>query len=271
MAEYINYCLDNRAGHGTSTEDGLLHFFGCLRFSQRDDFLQSLPETDKLRLRISAELARIAHLRKIFEKEGLRTETGKLLQSFKTTLFQRLPRRRSYSHLDMQENEPNSQSSKPNPKSLEDEVVLGDLRANVIYFKKKPGGKHPGPYDHPALDDTFPHQRVPLSLLLEDNPKENPLMWKCEDDMIRYFHIPANNMSWVEVKLPDPDIRNSLLILQFQGCYCPILQRAEPDLHGPYRKPPQGEKELKTRMLLRPQFWRVGVGRENPFPFWTVS
>jgi hypothetical protein len=58
---------------------------------------------------------------------------------------------------------------------------------------------HPGPYDHPALEDKFPNQKVPLSLLLEDSPKENPLMWKCEEDMIRYFHIPANNMSWVEV------------------------------------------------------------------------
>jgi hypothetical protein len=202
MAEYVNYCQDNRVGHGTSIEDGLLHFFGCLEFSQRDDFLHTLPATDKLRVRISGELARIAKLRQILEREGLRTETGKLLQSFKTTLSQRLPRRRSYSHLEMQENDTAAQTSESIPRSPEDEVILGDLRANVIYFKRKQGGKHPGPYDHPALDDTFPHQRVPLSLLLEDNLKDNPLMWKCEKDMIRYFHIPANNMSWVEVKPP---------------------------------------------------------------------
>jgi hypothetical protein len=220
MTEFVNYCTgtNDSAGHGDSIEDGLLHYFACLKFSERDDFLASLNETDKLRLRIEEELARTTKLRNILEAEGLKTETGKLLRSFKTTLSQRLgPRQRSQPPVERPENVPASQASTSKPKkNLEDEVaevVLGDLRANVIYFKKKSDERHPRPYDHPALSDTFPNQRVPLSLLLQDNPKENPLMWKCEEDMIRYFHIPANNMSWIEVMQPVSTICSLILIL----------------------------------------------------------
>lgn len=211
MAERIKYCQGSNDGgiHGNSIEERLLHFFGCLRFSDREKFFRSLEAEDKLRARVEEELARTAKLRKIFETEGLNTETGKLLQSFKATRATRFPKSSNRNQQEMPENAPASQGSTSNVKKLEDEieeVVLGDLRANVIYFKKKPKGKHPGPYDHPELEDTFPNQRVPLSLLLADNPEKNPLMWKCEDDMIRYFHIPANNMSWVEVVLSALDL-----------------------------------------------------------------
>lgn len=205
MTEYNRYCQATKKGavsgltHGNSIEDGLVHFSGCIKFSEREEFLEALPETDKLKIRILEEQARIARLRKVLEDEGSKTDTGKLLRSFTATLSSRLPRRRSYSHLKVPERDLAAQEPTSEPKSLEDEVVLDDLRANVIYFKKKPEQLHPGPYDHPHLGDKFPNQKVPLCLLLEENPKENPLMWKCEDDMIRYFHIPANNMSWVEV------------------------------------------------------------------------
>jgi hypothetical protein len=147
MAEY-RLCQGTKKGvvlgltHGNSIEDGLLHFFGCLEFSAREAFLTALPETNRLRLRILEEQARIAKLRNVLEAEGLKTENGKLLRSFKATLSQRLPRQRSYSHLKLPELVPGSQDSRSNAKSLEDEVVLDDLRANVIYFNKtKPDQK----------------------------------------------------------------------------------------------------------------------------------
>ncbi|KAH8594211.1 hypothetical protein B0O99DRAFT_687855 [Bisporella sp. PMI_857] len=37
-----------------------------------------------------------------------------------------------------------------------------------------------------------------LNDVLFKEGEENPLTQKCEDDAIRYFHIPANNMHWVE-------------------------------------------------------------------------
>jgi len=79
-------------------------------------------------------------------------------------------------------------------------LLLNDTKANAIYFKKNQQDEHPGPYSEPLLGDgKFPDQKVPLSLLLSKDKKKNPLMWKCEDGMIRYFHIPANNMTWIEV------------------------------------------------------------------------
>jgi hypothetical protein len=169
MTEYNKHCQGTTKGtisgltHGNSIEDGILHFFGCIKFSERDKFLADLPETDKLKVRILEEQARIARLRKVLENEGLKTETGTLLRSFKAFLSQRLPRRRSYSHLEVPERALAAQDTTSEPKSLEDEVVLDDLRANVIYFKKKSDQPHPGPYDHPDLGDKFPNQVSPIS------------------------------------------------------------------------------------------------------------
>jgi len=228
MAEFIKYCKgsSDTGIHSNSIEDGLLHFSACLKFSEREGYLESLQGTERLELRqrIVDELARTARLRKIFEAEGLKTETGRLLKSFKATLHQQFQRRRARQK--SSESEPSSHVPITKSKNLDDEVtevVLEDLRANVIYFKKRAKDAHPHPYDHPELEGTFPNQRVPLGLLLRDNPK-NPLMWKCEEDMIRYFHIPANNMSWVEVKSLTFAPLSSLVLTFTLGSNCSVLQ-----------------------------------------------
>jgi hypothetical protein len=49
--------------------------------------------------------------------------------------------------------------------------------------------------------DKFPHQRISIEdLLYNKDALKNPLMRKCEDNEFRYFHLPANNMEWVEVR-----------------------------------------------------------------------
>jgi hypothetical protein len=68
------------------------------------------------------------------------------------------------------------------------------LNANMILFKdyKK--------YTDEDFPDEFPNQKVPLDeLLYREDRAWNPLMKECPKNMIRYFHLPANNMSWVEV------------------------------------------------------------------------
>ncbi len=63
-------------------------------------------------------------------------------------------------------------------------------------FKKKAGF-----YDDERCTDTFPDQRIRIKDLLYNKDKNaNPLMSDCEEDEIRYFHIPSNNMEWVEVR-----------------------------------------------------------------------
>jgi hypothetical protein len=177
--------------HGDDVEGGLIHYSGCLKFSEREEFLHSLHEDDRLKLHILKEQTRIARLRKIFEQEGLATTNGRLVRSFRQTLAQQFPGRRSYSHLHTPEIR-RAEYPTSNTNIIEDQVILSDLTANVVYFKGDQDA-YPRPYDHPALDNTFPNQKVPLSLLLSQS-RENPLTWKCEENMVRYFHVPSNNM-----------------------------------------------------------------------------
>jgi hypothetical protein len=183
--------------HDNDVEGELDHYFGCLKFSEREEFLHNLPEDDRLKTRILKEQTRIARLRKIFNDEGSKTTNGKLFENFRQTLSQRFPGRRSYLHLPALEVRGGNKSRSKNG-DIEDQVILNDLNSNVVYFKRMGDSLYPQPYDHPELDDTFPNQKVPLSLLLSQSD-ENPLTWKCEKEMIRYFHIPANNMPWIEV------------------------------------------------------------------------
>lgn len=55
-------------------------------------------------------------------------------------------------------------------------------------------------YTDKTYPDEFPNQKIPIDeLLYSEDRARNPLMKECPGGMIRYFHLPANNMSWVEV------------------------------------------------------------------------
>jgi hypothetical protein len=69
-----------------------------------------------------------------------------------------------------------------------------EIEAKVLLFKKSQ------PYSDPNLEATFPNQSIPASKLLDIDNDGNPLFSKCPSDVIRYFHLPANNMIWVEVQ-----------------------------------------------------------------------
>ena len=75
--------------------------------------------------------------------------------------------------------------------------VVGTLEVGfdspVVYFKD---GQ---PYSDSGLPGEFPRQHVSFSTLLFKQDKGNLLMGQCKEGMIRWFHIPANNMRWVEV------------------------------------------------------------------------
>jgi hypothetical protein len=194
-----------------------------LKFSERAQFLDSLRDNDGVsRTRILEEENRIAKLRKLFEEKGADTTTGTLLKSFKSILSQRLNGGRS---------NPLSgpEANIADMSTLEEDMLLNDIMANTIFFKKDQQGEHPGPYSEPRLGEgKFPDQKVPLSLLLSKDKKKNPLMWKCGDDMIRYFHIPANNMSWIEVgAIHAPQLLYILLMRSNLGSNGTVLQRRQ--------------------------------------------
>lgn len=185
--------------HEWGIDDGVLHYIGCLRFDEREIFLDALPDDDKLKKAIIEEEKRIQGLRRVFEHEAHDSENGKLLENFKDALVQVFP-----AHVSPPPSSFSIQSNTIDMNQNGDEVALGDLNANIMYFKNN------RPYDHPKFPGTFPNQKVSLSLLLEKNVERNPLMWRCEPDMIRYFHVPANNMSWMEVSVIFQNLPTSL-------------------------------------------------------------
>ena len=193
---------------------------GRLPSAKREPPLDSKPENDKLN--ILEEQARIARLRILFERQGNDTVAGQVLQKFKQARSLMLTGRGDYSDLPLESTALKTTKVSANLKELEDDVIWGDLKANVIYFKKGPHEEHPKRYDEPKLAGKFPNPRVPLILLLKKNKEENPLMWKCEDDMIRYFHIPANNMAWVEV--------STRFVLEFLLSHHSLIWRQLPDI-----------------------------------------
>lgn len=66
------------------------------------------------------------------------------------------------------------------------------LHAGAVFFKDG------FPHSHSKLEGTFPHQNMPLVDLLSKDKDRNVLMEECDEGIIRWFHIPANNMAWVE-------------------------------------------------------------------------
>lgn len=74
-------------------------------------------------------------------------------------------------------------------------------KAGVMYFKKD----HDSPgwtgadLRHPKCVGKFPNQKIPIQDLLKETD-DNPISKRNKPhDTLRYFHLPANHMHWVEV------------------------------------------------------------------------
>jgi hypothetical protein len=174
-------CISSNARH--QLHDVLLHYFGCLRRDERKAFYDSCDARQQLRIR--EEHRRIRDHRTLFESRDdealrkLRTNISILRQS------------RQYRELHSQG--PAVDTIEQGPEDPGPPNRYG-LYANMILFRdsKKYTDK-----DYP---DEFPNQKIPIDELLYNKDRwRNPLMRKCPSDLIRYFHLPANNMSWVEV------------------------------------------------------------------------
>ncbi|CAG8975127.1 hypothetical protein HYALB_00004426 [Hymenoscyphus albidus] len=186
------------------------HFFGCLKQSEREGFLNRLPANSRARVR--NEELRITRLRSIAERRQ-DIEEGFLFRRHK----QAIRRWRNWTGLKPRErsveNLPNGHSSEIEIKGddeLEDDLkppkpvkpVVGfdvldealDVSVNVMFFKDSA----PQTISE-FLPEEFPDKKIPLNrLLYDEDSRRNPLLQKCPEDTVRYFHVPANDMKWVE-------------------------------------------------------------------------
>jgi hypothetical protein len=216
-ASHIRTCLNDRPHHNRVL-DVDLHYHGCLPFSHRPRFYESLPEHSKLC--IQKEQCRISRLRADFESHP-ESERGALLRRFKEIRTQWL----------WQSGRRPVTPGKPWPldNGLEPDVDA-NIKASIIFFKDSRA------HELPQYSGKFPNQKIAVADLLVEDEARNPLMMPCEDNMIRYFHFPANNMVWVEEA-----------IARYYG-----EQRPEYDRFVKSR--PQAR--TKAQMLLRSEYWQ---------------
>jgi hypothetical protein len=175
-----NTCL-SKYPHDERISDVRLHYFGCLEGTERQRFFNKLPEHSQHR--ICSEELRIAQARASLDLDP-ESAKGNVLREFKNSLveWRRLTGRRNLTSLES-----------PGVVRPPSRSVDFDIKAPIIFFKDS------RPYNVPGVDNEFPHQKIAIKDLLSDQEDRNPLMQPCEENMVRYFHLPANNMIWVEV------------------------------------------------------------------------
>jgi hypothetical protein len=209
---------DGRLFFGGDVRDISLHYFGCLREDgkrddnkflpperqptksqekdlreryQRKPFFDSLPEHKQNRIKDEEE--RIMYLRLSFAHHA---DQKGLVKRFETSLDEwRSVRGRTEAV--------RLQGCLPEEKLPSKKNAFG-LSAYMMLFEDnrddKAGG-YTGVRDE-AFPENFPNQKIPLKdLLYKKTPDSNPLVRPCKDGMLRYFHLPGNNMEWIEVNI----------------------------------------------------------------------
>ncbi len=162
--------------HDGDVRDNFLHYFGCLKTSQQQGFFNSLPEHERERL--AAEEARIQRQRAHFERCE---ETKHLVDRLKISISKKFP------------NAVGRQESCPFDAKPCKENAYG-LNSYILFFKNSES------FTDSRYIDKFPNQKISLKDLLYNRDIEtNPLMQSCKTNEIRYFHLPGNNMEWIEV------------------------------------------------------------------------
>ncbi|KAK4225199.1 hypothetical protein QBC38DRAFT_269104 [Podospora fimiseda] len=110
----------------------------------------------------------------------------------------------------------------------------------IIAFKKGQGGIN---LDNSLCHGKFPHQKIAVQKLLYD--KENtPLKRSSDKTQLRYFHLQANNMKWVEDAVARYYEEDETLFESHRG-----LQHRKPFVPGAKKT------ESNTERLLKRELW----------------
>ncbi|KAH6847617.1 hypothetical protein B0I37DRAFT_375478 [Chaetomium sp. MPI-CAGE-AT-0009] len=230
-------CLSNKP-HDNRVSDAAVHFNGCLPAAKLGRFYESLsPESQQRIVRINAK---VASLRDRLETKERDSTAGARLRECKRAMAQwrAATGRSSLPHTTTSKSGPGSRSQ--TPATLEfggaNHPVDIHTKASVMYFKN---GQ---PCDVPGLAKSFPHQKIPIADLLCEDETRNPIMKPAEDNVVRYFHLPANNMAWVEE-----------VIARY-------YREKRPEPGGLFHNGGSRGPESKTEMILQPGYWR---GQQN--------
>lgn len=220
--------------HEDNIKDHVLHFLGCVEISTRDEFLKTSstvqpheeisaettadqPEGNKQNRDINkqreaawredclSELRRIAFLRSKLEKdEEERHLVQKIEESRKAWKGSDVYREgiREIKNWRRSPESSNKEDSEPMVSTIsKDDYEPGrDVNTPFMLFKKQGDGSsiyEPDDETHDprnAIWGKFPNQKTNAQRLLFDKEKKNLLGGENDNEKIRYFHIPSNNM-----------------------------------------------------------------------------
>ncbi|KAK4182905.1 magnesium transport protein cora [Podospora australis] len=229
-------CLsDVQHDHGVS--DPAIHYNGCLRTPKRARFYASLPtESQQQITRVNNKTSGLRHRLETSEHDST---AGACLSTFKDALTQwRAPTGRPHGfHTHNQSTHSRSwASTRSFGFAPPDDIVNDHIKAPVMYLQNG------HPVDTPRISSTFPQQKVTMADLLSKDETRNPIMQPCEEGTIRYFHLPANNMIWVEEVLAR------------------YYHEDRPESDNFFLKAKSRRPKTKTELLLRPELWQ---GQQN--------
>jgi len=169
--------------HDNNILDVCLHYFGCLRIGERSNYFNGLSHEDR-RLILDRE-RRIQKVKDYVKQDPTRipvvNDLAESLHEFRSLNLPTKPR-------------PIRQTSNVPGSGLDHQSCDG-MSARIVLFKD---GK---PYEDPRFPQQWPDQKLPLRELLYDKSPSNPLAEARthKNDMIQWFHLPANDMGWIEV------------------------------------------------------------------------
>jgi hypothetical protein len=232
--QYPSTCLSDKP-HDLRVSDVTIHFNGCLRVSKRRKFFESLPLESQSR--IIRDNERIAELRHRLETSEFDSAAASRLRAFKLAMANWCVTtgRPHAAHVSAPGHDSMPDSRRPSglpSYTSSSHDVNEHIKAPVVYFKNGI------PTDAPGLPNHFPTQHVTMADLLSQDATRNPILQPSSSDTIRYFHLPANNMIWVEE-----------VIARYYG-------ETRPSSDDLYLKSHLRRSRTQTETLLRPEFWQ---------------
>ncbi|KAE9376262.1 hypothetical protein N431DRAFT_479578 [Stipitochalara longipes BDJ] len=218
MGEEVITCVWNEP-HDNNIQDVCLHYFGCVQYERRDNYFQTLGPRDQQLIRSRAE--RTQKVKEYIKQDRtmipVLDDLAESLREFRapTVIVGSTPETL------------NSKDGESTHRSCD------GMFAGIVLFRNAE------PHPDPRLPNRqWPNQEIPLETLLYDRSDvSNPLagakaLSGNDDNWLQWFHLPANNMEWVEEA-----------ISRYYGEDRPITESLS--------RPPS-----MTRELLRREFWR---------------
>ncbi|KAM7205840.1 hypothetical protein V8F33_000670 [Rhypophila sp. PSN 637] len=224
--------------------DHLIHYTKCLEFWERSEYLWSASISTELRRRIESELRRIQFLRKTIEAdEDDKFLVGRVVYSHevwkKDTIFKNniesVRKWRKDQHKINGRSEPGFAMGDQHEKGTEYDPDIDFNAYTISYHDSEPVDS----FEDERFQGSFPNQKINMVELLRKTNEnfKNPLTVAGQGQNINYFHLPANNMKWVERAMS--------------------RYYDEEDLnYDAIDREPTPDRRTKAYMLLRPQFWK---------------